>query len=194
MDRLEARAASISSACSIGGWIAAEIATKVPERIGRLVLVGPVGVKIGPVDKLDIPDIFAMPTEKLDQAAASTTRPSIQPDPAKLPRRAARHHRCATARRWRCWPGSRTCTIPSSSIACTASTSPTLFMRGASDGIVSADYLAALCEAHRRSARSRPSRKRATCRRSSSRRPDRRTVLRLPASVNADMRRRRSRP
>src|SRR3954464_5384768 len=30
--------------CSIGGWIAAEMATKVPERVGRLVMVGPVGV------------------------------------------------------------------------------------------------------------------------------------------------------
>ena len=29
---------------SIGGWIAAEMATKVPERIDRLVLIGPVGV------------------------------------------------------------------------------------------------------------------------------------------------------
>src|SRR5436190_12023422 len=38
--------------CSIGGWIAAEMATKVPERIRRLVMVGPVGVKVGPTDKL----------------------------------------------------------------------------------------------------------------------------------------------
>src|SRR3954464_1707243 len=43
---------------SVGGWIAAEIATKVPERIGKLVMVGPVGIKVGPPDKLDIPDIF----------------------------------------------------------------------------------------------------------------------------------------
>ena len=32
---------------SVGGWIAAEIATKVPERFKRLVLIGPVGVKTG---------------------------------------------------------------------------------------------------------------------------------------------------
>ena len=54
---------------SIGGWIAAEIATKVPERIGRLVLIGPVGVKTGTSDKLDVPDVFAMPREKLDPLA-----------------------------------------------------------------------------------------------------------------------------
>ena len=47
--------------CSIGGWIAAEMATKAPERVSRLVMVGPVGVKVGSADKLDIPDIFAMP-------------------------------------------------------------------------------------------------------------------------------------
>ena len=32
---------------SIGGWIAAELATKAPERITRLCLIGPVGVKTG---------------------------------------------------------------------------------------------------------------------------------------------------
>ena len=50
---------------SLGGWLAAEIATKVPERIGKLVLVGPVGVKLGPPDKLDIPDVFAMAQDKV---------------------------------------------------------------------------------------------------------------------------------
>ena len=44
--------------CSIGGWIAAEMATKVPDHIRRLVMVGPVGIKVGPADKLD-PPIFS---------------------------------------------------------------------------------------------------------------------------------------
>ena len=52
---------------SIGGWIAAELATKVPERLDRLVLIGPVGVKTGRPDKLDIPDVFALPQDKLDR-------------------------------------------------------------------------------------------------------------------------------
>src|SRR5262245_60480667 len=52
---------------SIGGWIAAELATKTPERLNRLVLIGPVGVKTGKPDKLDIPDVFAMPLEELDK-------------------------------------------------------------------------------------------------------------------------------
>src|SRR5262249_32967262 len=52
---------------SIGGWIAADLATKVPERLERLVLIGPVGVKTGRPDKLDIPDVFALPQDKLDR-------------------------------------------------------------------------------------------------------------------------------
>ena len=62
---------------SIGGWIAADIATKVPERLNRLALIGPVGVKTGTSDKLDIPDVFAMPREKLDRLRFH--------DPAKNP-------------------------------------------------------------------------------------------------------------
>ena len=59
---------------SIGGWIAAEIATKVPERISRLALIGPVGVKTGSVDKLDVPDVFAMPQERARPAALPRSR------------------------------------------------------------------------------------------------------------------------
>ena len=46
---------------SFGGWIAAEIATKTTERIARLVMVGAVGVKVGPREKSDVVDIFATP-------------------------------------------------------------------------------------------------------------------------------------
>jgi pimeloyl-ACP methyl ester carboxylesterase len=66
MDRLDLRDLDVVG-CSIGGWIAAEMATKSPERIRRLVLVSPVGIKVGPADKLDIPDIFAMPEEELQK-------------------------------------------------------------------------------------------------------------------------------
>lgn len=51
---------------SIGGWIAAEIATKNTSRISHLVLVGPSGIKVGPRDELDIPDIFAMTPSELE--------------------------------------------------------------------------------------------------------------------------------
>lgn len=45
---------------SLGGWVAAEMATKNAGLVDRLVLIGPVGIKVGPVDRLDVPDIFAM--------------------------------------------------------------------------------------------------------------------------------------
>jgi pimeloyl-ACP methyl ester carboxylesterase len=50
--------------CSLGGWIAAEMAVKSTERISKLVLVAPVGIKVGDRETRDIPDIFALsPTE-----------------------------------------------------------------------------------------------------------------------------------
>src|SRR5262245_13472534 len=59
LDKLELRSVDIVGH-SIGGWIAAEIATKAPERVRRLVMIGPVGVKVGSSDRLDVPDVFAM--------------------------------------------------------------------------------------------------------------------------------------
>ena len=64
MDRLDLSRTKMIG-CSIGGWIAAELATKSPERIEKLVLVGPEGVKVGSPYKLDIPDIFAMSQEQM---------------------------------------------------------------------------------------------------------------------------------
>lgn len=66
LDRLDIVAVDVVG-CSIGGWIAAEMATKVPERIRRLIMVGPVGVKVGGPDRLDIPDIFAIPQDEADK-------------------------------------------------------------------------------------------------------------------------------
>jgi pimeloyl-ACP methyl ester carboxylesterase len=52
--------------CSLGGWIAVEMATKCPERFTKLLLVGPVGVKTGQPDRLDIPDVFALSSTELN--------------------------------------------------------------------------------------------------------------------------------
>jgi len=50
---------------SMGGWIAAEIATKNCARLDRLVLVDPVGVKFGgPFDR-DIADIYFLPGDEV---------------------------------------------------------------------------------------------------------------------------------
>ena len=67
----------------------------------RLVLIGPVGVKTGSPDKLDIPDVFAMPREQLDRLRFHDPRQ----EPGR-PRDACRTRSFtsspATARRWRC--------------------------------------------------------------------------------------------
>jgi pimeloyl-ACP methyl ester carboxylesterase len=124
---------------SIGGWIAADVATKVPERINRLVLIGPVGVKTGKPDKLDIPDVFAMPREKLD--ALRFHDPASNPiDLAKLPddqlHIVARNSETLALLTWEPYMHD-----PKLRHRLHRVTMPTLFLRGGSDGIVSADYL-----------------------------------------------------
>jgi pimeloyl-ACP methyl ester carboxylesterase len=125
---------------SIGGWIAAEMATKVPERIDRLVLIGPVGVKTGTPDKLDIPDVFAMPREKLDQLrfhdpARYAPVLGTMPDDELLI--VARNSETLALLTWEPYMHN-----PKLKYRLHRVNVPTLLLRGASDGIVSADYLA----------------------------------------------------
>ena len=47
--------------CSLGGWIAAEMAVRCADRLAGLVLVAPLGIKVGDRETRDIPDIFALP-------------------------------------------------------------------------------------------------------------------------------------
>ena len=49
--------------CSLGGWIAAEMAVKCTHRLARLILVAPLGIKIGDRETRDIPDIYALPQD-----------------------------------------------------------------------------------------------------------------------------------
>jgi pimeloyl-ACP methyl ester carboxylesterase len=124
---------------SVGGWIAADLATKVPERVRRLVLVGPVGVKTGPAEKLDVPDVFAMPREQLDRLRFH--------DPAKNPvdlaalsdeelTIAARNSETLALLTWEPYMHNPKLRHRLHRIG-----APTLFLRGAADGIVSAEYL-----------------------------------------------------
>ena len=54
---------------SLGGWIAAEIASKSCERLARLVMIGAVGVKLGARDRTDVVDIFATPRSKWEEVS-----------------------------------------------------------------------------------------------------------------------------
>jgi pimeloyl-ACP methyl ester carboxylesterase len=57
MDALELRDVVLVGV-SFGAWLAAEIAVKTQERVGKIVLVNPVGIKIGAPDDQDIADVF----------------------------------------------------------------------------------------------------------------------------------------
>ena len=127
--------------CSIGGWIAAEMATKAPERFPKLVMVGAVGVKTGPVDKLDIPDIFAMPQDKVDELLfADPTR--MKMDPSKMTDEEigirVRNRETLALITWEPWMHN-----PKLKHRLQRASMPALFMRGEKDGLVSARYMEA---------------------------------------------------
>jgi pimeloyl-ACP methyl ester carboxylesterase len=126
---------------SIGGWIAAEMATKAPERFKRQVLISPVGVKVGPSDKLDIPDIFAMPPDKVNKLLFHDPD-NAKVDVAKLSDEQltimVRNRETLALLCWEPWMHN-----PKLVHRLQRITAPTLFMRGASDGLVSAEYIAA---------------------------------------------------
>ncbi|NOT57178.1 MAG: alpha/beta hydrolase [Deltaproteobacteria bacterium] len=64
--------------CSLGGWIAAEMAVKSTERIAKLVLIAPLGIKVGDRETRDIPDIFALsPTEVTRLKYQDPTRAAV---------------------------------------------------------------------------------------------------------------------
>jgi pimeloyl-ACP methyl ester carboxylesterase len=127
--------------CSVGGWIAADIASKVPERVRRLVLVGPVGVKVGPADRLDIPDIFAMPQERLNQLLYHDPD-KHRPDFATMSDEAltvvVRNRETLALITWE--PYMHDPKLPH---RLHRASMPALFVRGESDGLVSAEYLGA---------------------------------------------------
>ena len=110
-----------------------------PERLERLVLIGPVGVKTGPPDKLDVPDVFAMSQDKLDQLRFHD--PAKNPlDLASMPEEElhilARNRETLALLTWEPYVHN-----PKLKHRLHRVNVPTLFLRGASDGIICAEYL-----------------------------------------------------
>jgi pimeloyl-ACP methyl ester carboxylesterase len=140
MDRLELAQVDVIG-CSIGGWIAAELATKSPERIRRLVLVGAEGVKVGPPDRLDIPDIFAVPQSEMDRLMYHDPE-RMRTDASKLTDEQlairVRNRETTALLVWEPYMHN-----PKLRHRLHRVTAPTLFLRGESDGLVSAEYLTA---------------------------------------------------
>ena len=140
LDRLALDAVDVVG-CSIGGWIAAEMASKTPRRIRRLVMIGPVGVKVGAVDKLDIPDIFAMSQEEAGKLVFHDPA-RMTPDPAKMSDEELaimfRNRESLALLVWEPWMHN-----PKLRHRLHRVDAPALFVRGESDGLVSAQYLEA---------------------------------------------------
>ena len=138
MDRLNLPKVDLVG-CSVGGWIAAEMITKSPERFGKIVLVGPVGVKTGPADKLDIPDIYVMPPAEVGKIMFHDPA-RMAPDLSKLSDEdlavQARNRETLALLAWEPYMHNPKLPRRLQRVA-----SPTLFVRGASDGLVSAAYL-----------------------------------------------------
>jgi len=126
--------------CSIGGWIAAEMATKAPHRFRRIVLSAPMGVKTGPSDRLDIPDIFAMPEDQVTalmfhDPAKGRLDPSTVADEQLAIRLRNRESLALLA--WEPYMHNTKLRHRLHRVGC-----PVLFLRGESDGLISQEYLA----------------------------------------------------
>jgi pimeloyl-ACP methyl ester carboxylesterase len=127
--------------CSLGGWIAAEMAAMAPERFAKLVLVAPVGVKVGPEDRLDVPDIFALPPDALsgltfhDPARSRVDLATLSDDELAV---VARNRETLALLTWEPYMHD-----PKLKHRLQRVTLPTLFVRGASDGLISDEYLRA---------------------------------------------------
>jgi pimeloyl-ACP methyl ester carboxylesterase len=125
--------------CSIGGWIAAEMASKTPERIRRLVMVGPVGVKVGGSDRLDIPDVFAQDdVDKLLFHDPARMKPDIARMSDEELAIMLRNRETLALLAWEPWMHN-----PKLKHRLHRVNAPALFVRGESDGLVSAEYLQA---------------------------------------------------
>jgi pimeloyl-ACP methyl ester carboxylesterase len=138
MEHLNVRKVDVVG-CSLGGWIAAEIITKSLGLVDKAVLVGPVGVKVGAFDQLDVPDVFALSQDALDKLLFHTPAQS-KPDPSKLTDEELaivyRNRETLALLVWEPYMHN-----PKLKHRLFSTTSKALFVRGESDGLVSADYL-----------------------------------------------------
>jgi pimeloyl-ACP methyl ester carboxylesterase len=124
--------------CSLGGWIAAEMATKSDAVFEKLVLIDPYGIKIGGPMQRDIADIYALHPEKLTVLKWA--------DPSRGERRlaersdeelyiVARNIESTARLCWEPYMHNPKLLRRLHRISC-----PTLFVWGERDGIVSVDY------------------------------------------------------
>lgn len=140
LDKLELRTVELIG-CSIGGWIAAEMATKAPERFTKLLFVGPVGVKTGSPDQLDVPDVFALSPVDLNRLLFRDPVKMVR-DPASLSDDelaiVVRSRETLALLAWEPYMHN-----PKLNHRLHRISAPTMFLRGDCDGLISEKYLQA---------------------------------------------------
>jgi pimeloyl-ACP methyl ester carboxylesterase len=122
----------------LGGWLAAEIATKTCAHIARLVLVDPLGIKVGgPFDR-DIQDIWYLPADKVRELKYADPK-NGEIDYTQMPDEAleivARNRETLARLCWQPYMHN-----PKLKKRLHRITAPTLVVWGAKDGIVTTDY------------------------------------------------------
>jgi pimeloyl-ACP methyl ester carboxylesterase len=126
-------------ACSLGGWIGAELTSMVPERFRRLIFVGPVGVKLGSRDTLDIPDIFALPAAAIEKLLYHDPE-RFRADPAAMTDQELtvmlRNRETTALLTWEPYMHN-----PKLRHRLRRVHNQALFLRGEHDGLISADYM-----------------------------------------------------
>jgi pimeloyl-ACP methyl ester carboxylesterase len=81
LDALDLRDVVLVGSC-MGAWIAAEMMVRCPNRVARMVLVNPMGIKPGGRESRDYPDIYALHPDAV--TALLWHRQELAPDPAAL--------------------------------------------------------------------------------------------------------------
>jgi pimeloyl-ACP methyl ester carboxylesterase len=123
---------------SFGGWLAAEVAAACQHRLGKLVLVDPVGIKISGPETPDILDVFNRSPEEVRQKSWHDPE-RFAPDFDTMSDEAlvvyARNHEALCLYAWH--PYMYNPQLPRWLGRITV---PTLLLWGASDGVVTPDY------------------------------------------------------
>jgi pimeloyl-ACP methyl ester carboxylesterase len=135
----------ILAGVSFGAWIAAEIAVKCTTRLSHLVMADAVGIKVGDRETRDIADVFAMSEDEFN--AAAFANPGIGVKTYKSMSEAdllvtARNREALARFAWSPYMHD-----PKLRHRLHRIDVPTLFLWGAQDQIVSADYGRAYCTA-----------------------------------------------
>jgi len=126
---------------SLGGWIAAEMAVKCAARLVGLILIAPLGIKVGDRETRDIPDIFALHPDEVarlqyhDPARAAVDPTTLSDDQLTV---IARNREATAQYVWEPY-----CHNPKLRRRLRRITVPTLLLWGADDLFVTAAYYGA---------------------------------------------------